>query len=358
MIKYYTAIAVLCAFSMLSMLLCVSDSNTLSAKEKRYFRFEFSMIALAAACEWLGVMLEGMGGETRVLHIAVKVIEFSAAPCIGIFMALLLDAPHKKTAMYVVLLHAVFQAALSFTGLIICVDDQSNYSHGPLYGIYLAIYVAATFYSVYAVLRSIRKYQCGGIAFLISVLAFTLTGMAMQIADSDIRVDYITTAIAAVMLYVFTLDMIQQTDELTGLINRRGYENTLAHLREPCVILFFDVDSFKSVNDTYGHGAGDRCLRRTGQALWEVYSRSGRCFRIGGDEFCVILTRHMQSVETLWEELTRCMEKARREEPLLPMLSMGYAVFDPESYTPQEAIEEADRMMYRVKQARKESAGQ
>jgi GGDEF domain-containing protein len=49
------------------------------------------------------------------------------------------------------------------------------------------------------------------------------------------------------------------------------------------------------------------------------------------------------------------MAKARQEEPVLPKLSMGYAIFDPEYLTPQEAIEEADQMMYRVKQSRKKA---
>ena len=96
MIKYYTAITVLCVLSMASMLLCVSCSRTLSGTEKRYFRFEFSIIALAALCEWLGVMLNGTGPRTVIWHTAVKVIEFSAAPCIGIFMALILDGPTRR----------------------------------------------------------------------------------------------------------------------------------------------------------------------------------------------------------------------------------------------------------------------
>lgn len=355
MIKYYTAITALCVLSMASMLLCVSSSRTLSGTEKRYFRFEFSIIALAALCEWLGVMLNGTGPRTVFWHRAVKVVEFSAAPCIGIFMALILDAPHKEAAMVILLLHTLLQVVLGFSGAIIQVDAESNYTRGPLYEIYMVVYVAALFYAMFAVLRSGRKYQFGGVGFLVSVLVFVLSGMVMQMVDSTLRVDYVTTAISAIMLYVFTVDMIQQTDGLTGLINRRGYENTLAHLREPCVILFFDVDCFKSINDTYGHAMGDRCLRLTGRALWEVYSRCGHCFRIGGDEFCVILMKHMQSVESLWDELVAAMAKARQEEPVLPKLSMGYAIFDPEYLTPQEAIEEADQMMYRVKQSRKKA---
>ena len=257
--------------------------------------------------------------------------------------------------MVILLLHTLLQVVLSFSGVIIQVDAESSYTHGPLYEIYTVVYVAALFYAMFAVLRSGRKYQFGGVGFLVSVLVFVLSGMVMQMVDSTLRVDYVTTAISAIMLYVFTLDMIQQTDGLTGLINRRGFENTLAHLREPCIILFFDVDCFKSINDTYGHAMGDRCLRLTGRALWEVYSRCGHCFRIGGDEFCVILMKHMQSVESLWDELVAAMAKARQEEPVLPGLSMGYAIFDPDHLTPQEAVEEADQMMYRVKQSRKKA---
>ena len=65
--------------------------------------------------------------------------------------------------------------------------------------------------------------------------------------------------------------------------------------------------------------------------------------------------KHMQSVESLWDELVAAMAKARQEEPVLPKLSMGYAIFDPEYLAPQEAIEEADQMMYRVKQSRKKA---
>lgn len=351
MIKYYTAITVLCVLSMASMLLCVSCSRTLSGTEKRYFRFEFSIIALAALCEWLGVMLNGTGPQTVIWHTAVKVIEFSAAPCIGIFMALILDAPHKEAAMVILLLHTLLQVVLSFSGVIIQVDAESSYTHGPLYEIYTVVYVAALFYAMFAVLRSGRKYQFGGVGFLVSVLVFVLSGMVMQMVDSTLRVDYVTTAISAIMLYVFTVDMIQQTDGLTGLINRRGYENTLAHLREPCVILFFDVDCFKSINDTYGHAMGDRCLRLTGRALWEVYSRCGHCFRIGGDEFCVILTRRNAQYNTMTEIFQHLMDASRAENPVLPTVSVGCSHFHPSTDELAESLARADARMYQYKEA-------
>ena len=119
------------------------------------------------------------------------------------------------------------------------------------------------------------------------------------------------------------------------------------------MILFVDVDRFKQINDTHGHQAGDRCLRTVGAVLRETYLRYGRCYRIGGDEFCVILTRHMQWTKELEKDLERRMAEARREYPILPELSMGYAAFDPATQSPVEAVEAADRMMYQNKLARK-----
>ena len=170
-----------------------------------------------------------------------------------------------------------------------------------------------------------------------------------------VRIDWITISCGALMMSKFSSDMVLQTDGLTQLVNRLGYEHYLARLRVPAAILMFDVDRFKDVNDCHGHLMGDACLRAIAGCIRRAYGNYGTCFRIGGDEFCVILMKHMQSVESLWDELVAAMAKARQEEPVLPKLSMGYAIFDPEHLTPQEAIEEADQMMYRVKQSRKKA---
>ena len=349
---YYTAIMILCTLSMVTMQLCVTHSNTLTKHEKQCFRFEFFAIVVASLCEWIGVVLDGTGPATREVHLYVKVLEFSIAPCIGIFMAMILDAPGQQAAFWVLLLHTIAELLLSRFGLIIRVDGQSVYTHGPMYWIYMAVYYLAIFYSVYAVVGSVRRYQYGGISFLAAILLFTLVGFVFHMVNNRLRLDYLTTAISAIMLYVFTLDMIQQSDALTGLINRRGYENQLDHLEDKCVILFVDVDQFKHINDTYGHQAGDRCLQTVGTALRDTYSRYGRCYRIGGDEFCVILTRHTQWIQELSDDLLRKMDDARAKDPIVPTLSIGYARFDPATQSIVEAIAAADQMMYKNKQAK------
>ena len=54
------------------------------------------------------------------------------------------------------------------------------------------------------------------------------------------------------------------------------------------MLIVFDLDNFKYINDTYGHQAGDQCLKVIAECLKKAYSRYGNCYRIGGDEFCVL----------------------------------------------------------------------
>ncbi|WP_233268310.1 sensor domain-containing diguanylate cyclase [Pantoea sp. BAV 3049] len=95
-----------------------------------------------------------------------------------------------------------------------------------------------------------------------------------------------------------TLQTLALVDSLTGLANRRQFDLYLDRslersrkLRTPLALLMIDVDSFKRFNDTYGHLAGDDCLRRVGEALQQVPHRSDDLIaRYGGEEFAVILS--------------------------------------------------------------------
>jgi len=93
------------------------------------------------------------------------------------------------------------------------------------------------------------------------------------------------------------LESLSVTDELTGLLNRRGFETELSRAlararrsEESGLLLLCDLNHFKAVNDTYGHPAGDAILRAVGQLLQSSTRESDYVARVGGDEFAVIMT--------------------------------------------------------------------
>ena len=156
---------------------------------------------------------------------------------------------------------------------------------------------------------------------------------------------------------------LASADELTGLSNRRAFctlaEKTLAvcrQLAKPASLLFIDLDRFKSINDHFGHDAGDRALCEFSALLLDVFRNSDVIARIGGDEFCVLLTG--TSSATLKAPIERFAQvvDARNESTGAGYelgYSLGIASFDPsQPIALADLMKQADTDMYEQKRQR------
>ena len=160
-----------------------------------------------------------------------------------------------------------------------------------------------------------------------------------------------------------TLRVVSVTDELTAFYNRRGFftlaEQQLKLARRQgkgIYMLYADVDHLKSINDTWGHRAGDLALVETGQLLRDTYRESDIVARIGGDEFVVIpigSTGDNIGVITARLQINLDARRARGELKYLRSLSIGVAYYDPEHpCTLEEFLHDGDRLMYENKKAK------
>lgn len=144
------------------------------------------------------------------------------------------------------------------------------------------------------------------------------------------------------------------TDELTGLVNRRGWDTLVADAQQridafgdPVAVAVIDVDGLKATNDTLGHAAGDELLRRAAAALLAAGTEQDRIARHGGDEFTV-LTNNVP-VADLADHYAR-FERSLADHGV--RASLGHAWTGPGERTVVEAFRLADAAMYDVKRSR------
>jgi len=149
------------------------------------------------------------------------------------------------------------------------------------------------------------------------------------------------------------------TDALTGLRNRRSLladlEGWLASEGpHPAVLTLFDLDGFKAYNDSFGHAAGDELLRRLGANLAVASRPWGTAYRLGGDEFCVLVPAGEVKPETAVKAAEAALSE--RGPSFSITASWGMVDLPAEAGTAKEALQTADRRMYTQKNQRADSA--
>lgn len=348
--KYYTVSMVMVVLSMLIMLISVKFNIGLAKKRRQASAIFFGFIIIGSLCEWTGVMLDGTGASLIFPHILVKTIELSLAPFIGLLCGKSFsDSKWEKLIFCILSLNVVLEICSAFTGLIFYVDDANVYHHGPLYFIYLLSYVIGIIYYVGRGISISRKFPGNyGISIYLTVI-FIVACIVTQLIDSKIRIDWLAISMGAMMLYKFYGDMLLQIDGLTELLNHWSYEHTIQSLSGKAVIIFFDVDKFKGVNDKYGHAIGDECLQKVAASIQKVYGSHGMCFRYGGDEFCVIMNHSLNRVDKITDEFLEIINQLRQEYEWMPCVSFGYARYDAKEDDIHDVMRQADEAMYRYK---------
>lgn len=162
------------------------------------------------------------------------------------------------------------------------------------------------------------------------------------------------------------LARIAVEDELTGLLNRRGFSRSLdsavsfAHrYSAPACLLFIDLNEFKPINDTYGHQAGDFILKAVGDRLKGQVRQSDIVARLGGDEFAILLW-HVNR-ETAQDRACKIMDaicnsfvNISKQVDVHIKASAGVTILE-ENDTAETFLERADQAMYKAKRRFKQA---
>ncbi len=215
----------------------------------------------------------------------------------------------------------------------------------------------------------------------ILVIPFVLFGLVSYFYETGILPANTTRAVfaPAVVIGIFGLvgwmayrinrleyDLTEQsiTDELTGVLNRRGFGSVSGYFVKTAqrsgvdlVVLFFDLDGLKTLNDTLGHDAGSDLLKRFANLLTTTFRRSDVVARIGGDEFAVLTALEPDEIDGVIERLRRAVAELNVGKTAQVAFSVGFAPLKSElDKALEDAIAVADAFMYEQKRKNRKRA--
>ena len=144
-----------------------------------------------------------------------------------------------------------------------------------------------------------------------------------------------------------TYQRLAYVDLLTGIGNRTAYKKACNDMQELPICIMLDINGLKFANDNYGHKAGDELIVAAAESIKSAFVPKGHCFRVGGDEFVVLLdTRYLDELPDMLQALHDAIarENVARDFPL--SIACGYAVPKDTKDSYDRIYREADEKMY------------
>ena len=192
-----------------------------------------------------------------------------------------------------------------------------------------------------------------GTIFEVGVLIFE------QLLLTSIFVNLVEQAKTRSELEVY--ERLLKEDRMTGINNRTAFEEQLQDIEDHAqdydnaALIFMDVDGLKNTNDLYGHNAGDELIISAALCIKNVFATYGKCYRIGGDEFCVLIFDSIENMDELLKQMDQEIIKYNRNNRYYLSIARGVS-FLKDTEGKQKKISdwkyEADQDMYCNKKRR------
>ena len=292
-----------------------------------------------------------------------------AAYCSLIYVKVLHDkdfAKNKKALLISAIplsILLLFLFISPFTDFFYYIDSSGGYHRSTLFFLqpliscayFLTASVSSFVYAkknnIFSVKSELTSYTfCTGFIIVCSVLQSLIPDRPILVAGASL---------AILIMYINSLELKISLDPLTGIPNRLELmdylSKTVKELKpdQHLYFMFIDVDSFKKINDNYGHNEGDRILRNLSSVIRNFCKETrSYCARYGGDE--LVILKVLSEGENI-NDICRKLDEHIIGSGIDVGISVGYAKYSADDDSIQDLISRADNAMYLVKQAKKQS---
>ncbi len=383
----YCAVAGLSILFLLGYLVHLKENDIFSTKTIKRFQRLIYMMVVEIIIDCVFTLLEGHEIPSGLLHL-IKSIELVINPILAFFVfsifydkkILKKDQIIKKirvAMMIAIIATMALQVMMIFGQNVFFIDEDNLYHRGPLMPAYILFLLFMIAMLVFGIIIFSNKTQSIMKATLFSFAIVLVVGVALRIIFPKNNYDFLCMSVSILFLLIYYSHVTLRIDPLTKLLNRQVYTGLVEKVDYTTMIVIIDVNSFKQINDSYGHACGDQVLKDFAKIIVKVYGQYAYCFRTGGDEFCAILkpnvfdellerTPHCDVysmaeafMERLDNSIAEYIENKDDGALLKNGVSQGYGIFYSslsEIYTEcndmplRKVIELADKRMYRNKE--------
>jgi two-component system, cell cycle response regulator len=335
-----------------------------------------AIVALATSALGAALMSATLSRLTVEAHPGMLKLAYPIGSLLFLSLAVWLVAlsDWRPDRFWAVLTGGLGLVTLASTAFVLAAARGTYSAGGPLDTVWLAggaVLAIAAWHPAEKLEVRLDALKRIGVTALFALTALALLVLAQFANVSTLAVSFAAASVAAVIaraavgfkenLQLFAHARLEaQTDPLTGLGNRRKLMTDLrreierANVQSPRVLVMFDLDGFKRYNDTYGHPAGDALLTRLGANLGRVIRPYGDGYRLGGDEFCVLVVTGASNAKTIIGLAAGALSE--HGEGFTVRSSHGAVILPHEARDATTALRVADQRMYTQKEDRRSSA--
>ncbi|MCR4954728.1 MAG: diguanylate cyclase [Treponema sp.] len=335
MTPYFAALTCINIITLVMLIIDFIGNTIITPFQKGNLVATCIMILFICISEVFATILDGADVKYRFYHILVNFVGFSFVP--GIYYTLMRAMFPKKNKFFNIFLAIwiafdIFMLVCLFTGTehgIIYVDKNNNYSRGKEFFFFIIVYSFGTicffFENLYI---SLRFWKRTNIMLIIDFL-FILFATFVQIIFPGIQVSWTCIIISITMYYLYFESLYQQMDTQTYLLNYTSLKTWKKHQKKTVLIVVAELDNYSKLKINYSRDQINTILETIAKLFHSYYKKYGRCYRIGSEEFCVVIPSTGIDIETLNKEFFIDIVKYNFETADMPLISIGYSEMTP-----------------------------
>lgn len=325
--------------------LAVIKNTILEKLQRGFFLNTIMLLGLISTMEFFTILLDNSPVKYRIYHILANFIGFGLTPLVPYYFSRSI-MPLKRSRFfehtYLLFVFSLLITTIIGKYSIFYIDENNSYSRDIGFYFYLFVLVLSYVVFIWQNFVLAKEYLFNRYPMLILSSIFVLGGAITQIFLPQVHSTWICTTLGLIIYYIHNLDFFGQADIQTELLNYSCFLTKINGQKNGTLLVMIVLDNFKKYQENYTRTATDKILVKISNHIKTFYLPFGDCFRLGTDEFCVIIKRPEINIQELNKTFFKELSLESMEFEELPLISIGVAEYNKEKDL-NELFSEADK---------------